>query len=441
MTLLFFLFPFLSYCHPLFLHIPLATALLPTHQDEEKNKIILILEKGESKNLPSPPFEKVWLSQAGIISIHDTGGTTLHVQARKEGEVLLNIGSRLYTIQVLSAEKKKALLALNELFSYRMGLKARFVKDQIRIQGQLYRLKDFIDLHETAQKFNINYLFEAEVHPSIRQPLKNHIHKTTKINTDILWKKPLTALIPEDTPDFYQTQLRQIGLLTQKDSSLILSSLPLIELKILLIESSANLSFQSHIDWGGNALHHILDRSVFKQILSSFQTMENEGKANIFSETTLVNQSGKKSHFHYGGEVPVPHFNPETGAQGVKWKPYGINMEFEAHADRNHKVHIETRVNISEIDHVLSGQSAPATKDNRLQTAITMNSGQSLLLSKLLRRQKGKSYSAPFPLSRVPLVGPLLSFKGKIQEKTRLSIFITVQIISQKTSSINTNPL
>lgn len=438
MTFLFLLFLFLSHCHPLFLQIPMATAL-PSTQKEEKNKQVLILETGESRTLSSLPFEKIWLSQAGIISIHDTGGTTLHIQARKEGEVLLNIGFRLYTVQVLNTEKKKALLAFNEMLSYRMGLKTHFEKNQIRIKGQLYRLKDFIDLHETAQKFNIDYLFEAEVHPSIRPSLKKYIKKKTKINTNILWKKPLTALIPENIPDFYQTQLKQIGLLTQKDPSLILSSLPLIELKILLVESSANLSFQSHIDWGGNPLHQILDRSVFKQILSSFQTMENEGRANIFSETTLVNQSGKKSHFHYGGEVPIPNFNPETGAQGVKWKPYGINMQFEAQADRNHKVHIKTRINISEIDHVLSGQSAPATKNNRLQTAITLQSGQSLLLSKLLRQQKGKSYSSPFPLSYIPLVGPLLSLKGKIKEKTRLSIFITVQILSPKTHSINTN--
>ena len=451
---LLFLYIFTSQCHEVKIYpvlfqptqqtlsvfFPRAGAMDSRFRGNDKlrgkgEKQILILEKGESLTLPSPSFEKIWLSKGGIVSIQDAG-PSLNIQARKEGEVLLNLGSRLYLIQVLSTEKKKDLIAINEFLSHRMGLKALFVKDQIRIQGQLYRIKDFIDLSKMAQKLSLNYLFEAEVEPSLRPKLKNYIHKNTKDLPPLvfLWQKPLTALIPNDQSliNLYQIKLKNFGIAIKTDPSL-LPSPPLIKLKILLVESSNNHSFQTHIDWGEKVINRLLDGSLFKQIISNFKAMEDKGKAHIFAETSLLSESGKKSHFHSGGEVPVPYFNPESGTQSIKWKPYGIQLNFEAKADRNNKIHIDTQANISEVDHSHSARSAPSLKSSRIHSSITMQSGQSLLLSKLIRKQRGKSYSAPLMISRLPLAGPLLSFKGKIKEHTRLSIFITAQIVSQKT--------
>jgi len=153
--------------------------------------------------------------------------------------------------------------------------------------------------------------------------------------------------------------------------------------------------------------------------------METKGKAHILSEAVLLSESGKKSHFHSGGEVPVPHFNPENGAQSIKWKPYGVHLNFEATADQNDRIHITTQAEISEVNHSYSAHSAPSLKSSRIHSSVTMKNGQSLLLAKLIRRQKGKNNSAPLALFRLPLAGPLLSFKGKIKENTRLNIFIS----------------
>ncbi len=451
---LLFLYILTSQCHelktypflPLPIQLPILISFSPagamdsrlrgndeTHGKDEKQT--LILEKGESLSLPSPSFEKIWLSKGGIISVQDAG-SSLNIQARKEGEVLLNLGSRLYLIQVLSTEKKKNLIAINEFLSNRMGLKARLVKDQIRIQGQLYRTKDFIDLAKMAETLNLNYIFEAEVEPTLRPKLQKYIHKniTDLPSLVFLWQKPLTALVPNDPSliNFYKTKLKHFGIAVKTDPSL-LPSPPLIKLKILLVESSANHSFQSHINWGEKVINRLLDGSLFKQILSEFKAMEDKGKARIFSETTLLSESGKKSHFHSGGEVPVSHFNPESGTQSIKWKPYGIQLNFEAKADRNNRIHIDTQASISEVNHSHSARSAPSLKSSRIHSSLTMQSGQSLLLSKLIRRQKGKSHSAPLIISQLPWAGPVLSFKGKIKENTRLSIFITAHIIPQKT--------
>ena len=403
------------------------------NQNKQKRKKIIILEKGESFHISSPYFEKIWLSKAGVVSVQDKG-SSVNIQARQEGEVLLNLGSRLYLIQVLNEEKKKNLTSINEFLSQRMGLQARLIKNQIHIQGELHRVKDFKDLSDLAQTLNINYLFEAKIAPSLRPKLQTYIQKKGADDFSsfiFLWQKPLTVLVPNSQLGFYQVLFKKFGITVKKDPSLLPIS-PLIKLRVLLVESSVNHSFQTHIDWGEKIINRILDGRLFKELLSDFKAMENKGKAHIFSEATLISESGKKSHFHSGGEVPIPHFNSENGTQSIRWKPYGVRLNFETSADRKSTIHIHTEAEISEVDHAHSVQSAPSLKSSRIHSSITIKSGQSLVLSKLVRRQKGRSYSAPLALSHLPLAGPLLSFKGKIKEHTRLSILITAFLLKTR---------
>ena len=427
---LLFLCVFIFYCSPIWQQSSFLLAQA-NEQEELKEKQIILMEKGESRNLPISSSEQIWLSKAGVVSVQDTG-TYLNIQARKEGEVLLNLDSRLHLIYVLSEEKKRSFMVIDEFLSNRMGLRAELVKDQVRIRGRLYRVKDFVDLSRIAQEGDLNYLFEAEVDISLRQELQVYIQNTIKESKNflspplLLWQKPLTALIPDDKPlaDLYQTCLKYFGIAIKRDPAL-LPSPPLIELKLLLVESSANHSFQTHIDWGEKIVKRLLDGSLFKEILSTFKAMEDKGQARIFSSATLLVESGKKSNFHSGGEVPIPHFHPENGNQSIKWKPYGVQLSFTARADRSNKIHIDAQAEISEVDHAHSARSAPSLKSSRIHSSVTMQSGQSFLLSKLIRRQTGKSYSAPAEIFRVPLAGRLLSFKGRIKEYTRLNIFIT----------------
>ncbi len=389
--------------------------------------------------MPSPSFERIWLSQAGVVSVQDRGGG-LGIQARKEGEVLLNVGSRVYLVQVLSETNKRHLEDLSKLFLHRMGLEVQFVQDRIRVRGRLYRIKDFMALVRTAQEQKIPYLFEAEVDPAFRPVLETWIMDQIKNSLFpspvLLWQKPLTALLPEDSAvtDFYQTRLEPFGVALKKDPSL-LPSHPLIKLKVLLVESTAQSHLQTHIDFGDKVINRLLDGRLFKEIVLGFKAMENEGQARILSEAVLLSESGKKSHFHSGGSVPVPHFNPESGAQSVKWKPYGVQLDFLARVDRNNRIHVQTQAEISEVDHSYSAQATPAIKASRITSSVTMQSGQSLLLSRLIRRQSGKSRSAPPTIFRLPLAGKLFSFKGKTEDRTRLHIFITAGFSSLKKGS------
>ena len=398
-----------------------------------KENNIITLAVGESHLLPAPSGVGAWLSTGKVISLREQSFHFI-IQAKKTGKALLSIGSTLYKVQVLSKENKEKWMSLNQFLRSRMGLKLNIMKNKFTITGQLLRIKDFQDLTELCSTQNIEYSFQAKISLSLRDSFKQFLKKQiTQQQAEpiyILWEEqPLTILLPEQHPylNFYKRKFNRYGIEIKEDLSL-LSTLPGIELKLLLVESSQNNSFQIHLDWGSQFMSRLLNPELFKDILSSLQAMEQKGLAHILSQATLLTEHGRSAHFHSGGEVPIPDFHPETGVGTIKWKPYGIQLSFESKTDWNKNIHIQVKAEISEIDHSQSARTSPSIKNNQINTSLVLKNGQTIALTTLIRRQGGKSFSAPLPVSRFPLAGKFLSFKGKLKEHTHLSIFITAHL-------------
>ena len=402
-----------------------------------KENNIIVLAVGESTRLPASVSASVWLSTGKIVSIREQN-FQLIIQAKKAGETLLNIGHTLYHIQVLSKENKEKWMYLNQFLQNRMGLKLNVVKEKFYITGQLLRIKDFEDLAQLCQTYNIDYSFHAKVPVALQDSLKRFLKKQISQEQGelyILWEeKPLTIFLSNKHPHlkFYKRIFKNQGLNVKEDSSMI-SNLPGIELKLLLVESSHNDSFQVHLNWGPQFMSRLLSPGLFRNILSTMQTMEQKGMAHILSQTTLLTEHGKPANFHSGGEVSIPDFHPETGEGTVKWKPYGIQLNFESKTDWNSNIHIQVQAEISEVDHSQSARTSPSIKNSRINTSLVLKSGETIALTTLVRRQGGKSSSAPLPISRLPLVGRFLSLKGKLKERTHLSIFVTASLKRRNT--------
>ncbi len=397
-----------------------------------KENSIIVLAVGESTQLPAPAGASVWLSTGKVISIREQTFQII-IQAKKIGETLLNIGRTLYHVQVLSKENKAKWIYLNQFLRNRMGLNLNVIKEKFYITGQLLRIKDFEDLAQLCQKYNIEYFFQAKVSVDLQGSLKQFLKKQISQQQEVLhvlWEeKPLTILLSNQHPylKFYKRIFKNQGLEVREDPSMI-SNLPGIELKLLLVESSHNDSFQVHLNWGAQFMSRLLNPNLFRDILSSVQTMEQKGLAHILSQTTLLTEHGKPANFHSGGEVSIPDFHPETGEGTVKWKPYGIQLDFESKTDWNSNIHINVKAEISEVNHSQSARTSPSIKNSRINTSLVLKSGETIALTTLVRRQGGKSFSAPLPVSRLPLAGNFLSFKGKLKERTHLSIFVTATL-------------
>ena len=456
-----------------------------------RDSTTIVLQPGESIQITSPTFEKTWLSRGNIISITDEG-TFLHIRGKKQGKVLLSVGQKSFIIYVVSTKIKKDITLIKKFLSDRIGLTWALINDnhhkhtsnkinpntnhlirknpdfKININGDLLRLKDFKDLVHLAKKHQISYLFSAKVPLSLRSHLTQYIQEqfinwhfdlknnNSSINShhqrpqlNFLWNvKPLQLLFPKDHPyiKLYQNRMLQYGIFVKADSTL-LTRLPLVELKILLVETSTHRSIQNIFSWKNNPesvdkktkqlsienspsnfISHLLYQS-FQKWVTFFKSMESQGQAQILTEALLLNEHNQTARLHSGGKVAIPHYHPTTGAESIQWKPYGIQLSFKTQTGRKQNIHIQAQMNISEVDHTYSTRQAPSLKSSSLSSSFTLQSGQSLALSTLIRHQVGESWLAPWLIFRLPFAGKFLSSVGKIKEKTRLNIIISARKI------------
>lgn len=399
----------------------------------------LVFAPGESQVLKSRPFESTWLSKGSILSVVDQG-QSLKLQARKPGEGFLRVGTRLYHIQVVSPSLKKGFLNIKNFLNTRQGLCA-FLNPEgfVVVTGRLHRLKDLKDLHPLVKSGEVPWLLKARVSPALRPRVRSFIQEQTRPwlsphQWRILWHSPLTALVPKDPPlsESASKALKSHGLHLIADPSL-LSQPALIEFKLLLVEMRDNQSLKIHSPYGGEAgdrfITRVLDGSFFEKWLQEFQTLQSRGKGHILARAVILNQSGKTAKFLSGGEVPIPHFHPQTGQPALKWKPYGIRLKLKSLADRTGTIHTDLQAEISDVDHSFSSRQAPSLKTHRFHSRLSVKDGETLALTGLVRWQGGKGSSAPWPLFNLPGAGKWLAFKGKLKEQTRLNIFVTPRLI------------
>lgn len=472
----------------------ILTINLFTHGNQiSKDSSTIVLQPGESIQISSPAFEKTWLSRGNIISIADEG-SFLHIRGKKQGKVLLSIGQKSFIIYVVSTKIKRDILLIETFLSNRIGLTWTLANDKhhklisnkinsntnhpitkkphftIHINGELLRLKDFKDLVLLARKHQISYWFSAKVPLALQSYLTQYIQKQftnwqvdpknnnlsiasyyQKPQLNFLWNvKPLQLIFPKDHPyiQIYKNRMSQYGILVKEDSSL-LTRLPLVELKILLVETGIHHSTQNIFSWKNNSesvdkktkqlstengsidsnfASHLLHKS-FQKWVAFFKSMESQGQAQILTEALLLNEHNQTVRLHSGGKVAVPHYHPTTGAESIQWKPYGIQLNFKTQTGRKQNIHIQTQMNISEVDHTYSTRQAPSLKSSSLSSSFTLQSGQCLVLSTLIRHQIGESWLAPWLIFRIPLAGKFLSSTGKIKESTKLNIIISAKKI------------
>ena len=402
----------------------------------------LVFFPGETRTLKSKPFESTWLSKGSLLSVTDQG-RNLKLQARRPGEGFLRVGLKLYHIQVVAPTLKKGFAAITNFLKTRRGLCASLHPEgTVMVTGTLYRLKDFKDLHSLVKGLEVPYLWKADIPLPLRSRVQAFMKEQTRPwlsphQWKVLWHLPLTALVPEAPPlsEAAEKALQSLGLRLQTDPSL-LPQVPLIEIKLLLVEMRDNQSLKVHSPYGGGAgdgfITRVLDGSFFEKWLQEFQTLQSRGRGHILARAVMLNESGKTGKFLSGGEVPIPHFHPQTGQPSVKWKPYGIRLTFKARADRTGTIGLDLQGEISDVDHSFSSREAPSLKTHRFHSHLSVKEGRTLALTGLVRWQGGKSASAPWPLFKLPGVGRGLAFKGRLKEKTRLSIFATPRLITKE---------
>jgi pilus assembly protein CpaC len=163
--------------------------------------------------------------------------------------------------------------------------------------------------------------------------------------------------------------------------------------------------------------------SVGSQFEARLNMLMADGKARILANPRILCESGSTADFLAGGEIPIVLITTET--RTVQWKSYGIIMKLSPVTKNDNTISTVITVEISTIDHGSGSSEIPAFLTRRVSTVFSSASGNTVMLSGLIRSESAKDVARVPLIGQIPILGELFKSRSFRENQTELAIFIT----------------
>lgn len=395
----------------------------------------VLLSLGGSQLIPLGGQSSVWVQDKEILKAESAGGS-LRIRGAREGRTLLKVGSRSYSIQVLHPSQTDSFEDLQRELKSMVGLSARVDEGDILVQGNLYRMKDWIRVAELARSRNFSYQMRAEMTEDLKSEAQKYFEEAlsqAKLPPQSLIFQPsLEVRVNTSSLEFkkYLQLLRPFGIQVLKDDS-SLEIAPTVKIQITVAEIKHNLSRQYGITWPSSYSARVISRgkTEFDPLPFNLKALEDSGNGKILASPNIICRSGKEAEFLAGGEFPIKLVNFKS--QEIVWKRYGILLKVKPKADATGRISLSIETEITTLDKATSVDNIPGLLTNRVSSHFDLTRPQTIALSGLLKSEDGESSSGLPLLSRLPVLGALFSSKDFRENRSELVIFVRPVILKE----------
>lgn len=175
---------------------------------------------------------------------------------------------------------------------------------------------------------------------------------------------------------------------------------------------------------GGGRGSFRLEASLFSELSSRIDLLQQQGLAYTLAEPVLSCRSGDAARFVSGGEIPIP-VTDGLGSTDVQYKEFGLILEVRPVAGRDGAIHAEIDVELSQIDPSIRVGDYPGFIKRQTSTAINVLEGETMAIAGLLMREAGRDQTAVPGLGAIPVAGALFRSKRRLQRETELLVLIS----------------
>ncbi|MFV3408295.1 pilus assembly protein [Bdellovibrio bacteriovorus] len=395
----------------------------------------LVLGLGEQKSVPLQGQDRVWIQDREILTAEGQG-SKLNLVGRREGVTTVKVGSALYSVQVLHPSKKDSFQDLSVYLKSRVGLRASLSEGDLLIEGQLYRLQDWIHLAEYMRSKSLNYQMRARMTASLQQQAQEHFsdlfYKAHLPPQTLIYEPALEIRVSGTDQTFkkYSKLLMPYGVGLLKDET-SLDVAPTIKVQITVAEIKKDFSLKYGLRPPAGYSAKLMPDGVWErdELPFNLTALEAQGHGKILASPNILCRSGKEAEFLAGGEFPIKIMNYKM--QDIVWKRYGILLRVKPKADAAGRMSISIETEISTVDDSRKVDDVPGILTNRVSSHFDLTRPQTIALSGLLKSEDGKSSEGLPLLSRLPVVGALFSSKDFKENRSELVIFVRPSILRE----------
>ena len=160
------------------------------------------------------------------------------------------------------------------------------------------------------------------------------------------------------------------------------------------------------------------------QVTSVIRLLQQKGVARVLAQPKLVTRSGSKAEFLAGGEIPIP-VRGNDGELDVTFKQVGVVLDMEPVADPDGFIATKVNVEVSDVDSSVEVLGIPGFITRRTSMEMNAQSGQTMVISGILKAEDSKSVSKVPGLGSIPIIGELFKSRDFQQRTTELVVFVT----------------
>jgi general secretion pathway protein D len=189
-------------------------------------------------------------------------------------------------------------------------------------------------------------------------------------------------------------------------------------------------------DTGGLFFNLIRSRA---QIMARVNALASNNRLQVLSSPRLVTSSGKAAAISVGTQVPIITAQ-ETAAgqvqgntsilQSIQYRDTGVILNVQPVINSNRRVELTVSQQVSSAQaNDLSGVQSPLIINRSLQTTLSLNDGETVLLGGMIQENFSKGNSGIPYLKDIPLLGNLFKSGSHSIDRTELIVLITPYII------------
>ncbi len=165
-------------------------------------------------------------------------------------------------------------------------------------------------------------------------------------------------------------------------------------------------------------------------ISSILKLIQQRSYKKILSNPKVITRSGSPANFKAGGT----QFYPVTGKDGEPGLfpvSHGVELKLTPHIDEVDQIDLTIEAKVSEM--VAGSNAIASTSESELATALTIQEGDSILLSGFKGTKKSKTVSRVPLLADIPIVGEL--FKGRRMQDESTEILVLLNLSRESPNS------
>ncbi len=162
--------------------------------------------------------------------------------------------------------------------------------------------------------------------------------------------------------------------------------------------------------------------------------LETEGRGEVISSPRVITASQQEAIIRQGNEIPftASTVDPATGAvtQNVQFKLVVLELRVTPTISPDDRVFMNLEVKQDSVaNFAVDGQ--PAINTRNIQTAVLVDSGQTVVLGGILERERREDQRKVPVLGDIPALGQLFRNKNRTDQKAELLIFVTPKLLAE----------